>query len=128
MTGTTRMLIEWRHLDLGETCGRCSDTGANLWAVITELGQEHLFDNVELELENTILPPERMDESNVVLINGVPIEHILGAGVTFGGCSSCPDHSGEEGHCPGASTGRDFFKAIPEEMLRAAILKVLSRD
>ena len=56
MTGTTRMLIEWRHLDLGETCGRCSDTGANLWVVITQVGQEHLFDNVELEFENTILP------------------------------------------------------------------------
>ena len=35
----THMQIEWRHLDLGETCGRCSDTGANLWAVITELGR-----------------------------------------------------------------------------------------
>ena len=128
MKEPTRMLIEWRHLDLGETCGRCSDTGANLWAVITELGQEHLLDNVELELENTILPPERMDESNVVLINGIPVEKILDPGVTFAGCSSCPDPSGEEGHCPGASTGRDFFKAIPVEMLRAAILKVLKRD
>ena len=128
MMGTTRMLIEWRHLDLGGTCGRCSDTGANLWAVITELGREHLLDNVELELENTILPLERMDESNVVLINGVPIEHILDPGVTFAGCSSCPDPSGEQGYCPGASTGRDIFKALPAEMLRAAVLKVLNRD
>jgi hypothetical protein len=122
------MQIEWRHLDLGETCGRCSDTGANLWAVITELGQEHLLDNVELELENTILPLERMDESNVVLINGVPIEHIIGAGVTFRGCSSCHDKSGQENQCPDAESGRDFFKALPAEMLRAAILKVLIRD
>ena len=128
MTGTTRMLIEWRHLDLGETCGRCTDTGANLWAVITELGQEHLFDNVELELENTILPPERMDESNVVLINGVPIEHILGAGVPFDGCSSCHDKTGQEHKCPDAASGRDFFKGIPGATLRSAILKVLSRD
>jgi len=122
------MLIEWRHLDLGETCGRCSDTGANLWAVIMELGQEHRFDHVELELENTILPPEQMDESNVVLINGVPIEHILDEGVPFGGCSICHDHRGQEQQCPDAKSGRDFFKGIPEETLRSAILKVLSRD
>ena len=88
MTGTTHMLIEWRHLDLGEIpCGRCTDTGANLWEVINGLGKEHLLDDVELELENTILPPERMEESNTVLINGIPVEKILGPGVTFAGCS-----------------------------------------
>ena len=128
MTGTTRMLIEWRHLDLGDIpCGRCTDTGANLWEVITGLGEEHLLDDVELELENTILPLERMEESNTVFINGIPVEKILGPGITFAGCS-CPDPSGEQGHCPEAAPGRDIFKAIPAEMLRAAILKVLKRD
>ena len=103
MMGTTRMLIEWRHLDLGGTCGRCSDTGANLWAVITELGQEHLLDNVELELENTILPLERMDESNVVLINGVPIEQILDPGVTVRRMQQLPGSQRGAGPCPWGS-------------------------
>ena len=130
MTGTTRMLIEWRHLDLGQPfCGHCSDTGANLWEVITALGQEHLLDDVELELENTILPPEQMDESNVVLINGMPVEKILDPGVPFTECCSCEASHGEHGHVPRGAPGRDdVFKAIPREMLRAAILKVLGRD
>jgi hypothetical protein len=116
-------------LDLGEIpCGRCTDTGANLREVITGLGEEHLLDNVELELENTFLPPERMEESNTVLINWVPVEKIFSPGVTFVGCSRCLDRTVEQGHCPEATDSWDIFKAIPAaEMIRAAILKVLER-
>jgi hypothetical protein len=130
MEGTTRILLEWRHLDLGQSfCGHCSDTGVNLWEVITNLGQEHLLDDVELELENTILPPEQFEESNIVLINGVPVEKILGAEVTFPGCTSCQDLNGEACHIHRAAPGREnVFKAIPAEILRAAILKVLKQD
>jgi hypothetical protein len=129
MNDTTRLHIEWRHLDLGQSfCGHCSDTGVNLWEVITTLGQEHLLDDVELELENTILPPEQYEESNVVLINGVPVENIVGAEVTFAGYNGCQDLNGEPCHVHRAAPGREnVFKAIPEEMLRAAILKVLER-
>jgi hypothetical protein len=88
----------------------------------------HLLDDVELELENTRFPPERLEESNIVLINGVPVEKIFSPDITFAGCSSCPDPSGEQDHCLGVPPGRDFFKAIPSEILRGAILKVLKRD
>jgi len=129
MNETTRLHIEWRHLDLGQSfCGHCSDTGVNLWEVITTLGQEHLLDDVELVLENTILPPEQFEESNVVLINGIPVEKIVGAEVTFAGCDGCQDLNGEPCHVHSAAPGREnVFKAIPKEMLRATILKVLKR-
>ncbi|HNB03080.1 MAG TPA: DUF2703 domain-containing protein [Methanoregulaceae archaeon] len=129
MNETTRLHIEWRHLDLGQSfCGHCSDTGINLWEVITTLGQEHLLDDVELELENTILPPEQFEESNVVLIDGTPVEKIVGAEVTFPDCNGCQDLNGELCHVQRAAPGREnVFKAIPKAMLRAAILKVLER-
>jgi len=130
MNETTRLLIEWRHLDLGQSfCGHCSDTGVNLWEVITTLGEEHLLDDVELELENTILPPEQFEESNVVLINGMSVEKILGAEVIFPGCNGCQVLGGEDCHIRRAAPGREnVFKAIPKEILRAAILKVLQRN
>ncbi|OPZ45064.1 MAG: hypothetical protein BWY93_00031 [Euryarchaeota archaeon ADurb.BinA087] len=129
MNETTRLHIEWRHLDLGQSfCGHCSDTGVNLWEVITTLGQEHLLDGVELELENIILPPEQFEESNVVLINGVPVEEIVGTEVPFPGCTDCRDLDEEPCHVHRAPPGREnIFKAIPVALLRAAILKSLEQ-
>lgn len=129
MTEPRRILIEWRHLDLGEVaCGRCTDTGTNLLNVIVQLGQEHLLDGVDVEVKNTILPPSQVDESNIVLINGIPIEKILDANVTFTECSCCSDFIGEQVRCRAVTTERDVFEAIPDEMLRAAILKVLEQE
>ncbi|HPH34222.1 MAG TPA: DUF2703 domain-containing protein [Methanoregulaceae archaeon] len=129
MNDTTRLHIEWRHLDLGQSfCGHCSDTGVNLWQVITTLGQEHLLDGVELELENTILPLDQFEESNVVLINGVPIKEIVGTEVPFPGCTGCQDLDEEPCHIHRAAPGREnIFKAIPVAMLRTAILKSLEQ-
>jgi hypothetical protein len=128
MNGTTRIVIEWRHVDLGQPlCGHCSDTGANLWEAVTTLGQENLLDGVELEIENTILPPKQLEESNVVLINGIPVEKIVDPGLISSGCSTCQVLNEKTGPIHTAAPGRDVFKAIPAEVLREAILKALRK-
>ena len=128
MKEPSRIVIEWRHVDLGDVqCGRCTDTGANLWDVLVELSQEHLLDDVELEVQNTLLPLERIAESNTVLINGIPIEHLLDANITFPDCKGCSDFIGEPTCCRAVEAERDIFEAIPREMLRAAILKILKQ-
>jgi len=125
----SRIVIEWRHVDWGDLqCGRCSDTGTNLWNVIVELSQGNLLDEVELEVQNTLLPMDRIAESNTLLINGIPIEHIIGADITSTDCQECSDFTGEPIVCQAAEAERDIFEAIPQEVLRAAILKALERQ
>ncbi|KQC03367.1 MAG: hypothetical protein APR55_06965 [Methanolinea sp. SDB] len=115
-------MIELRHLDLGEmACGRCSDTGENLLNVISELGGEHVLDDVEVEVRNILLPPNRADESNIVLINGIPLEEILGEKMGSAGCGVCSDFCGEQV----LHYSRGILSAIPREVLREAILRVL---
>jgi len=128
MNGTTRLIIEWRHLDQGEIlCGRCTDTGTNLLNVIVQMGREHLLDGVEVEVKNTLLPPEKVHESNIVLINGIPLEKILDRDVTFAE-QCCPDFIGKPAPCRVVTTERDVFEAVPAEVLRRAILKVLEHE
>ncbi len=129
MSGKIPLTIEWRHLELGGiTCDRCADTGTNLRKVIEQLRREHQLDTMDLTFKETILSPEQIDESNTVLINGIPVERILDAGVTFTECSCCSDLIGEPACCRAVTTDRDIFEAIPEEMLRAAILKILKQN
>lgn len=100
MSKKARMTIEWRHLELGGiTCDRCADTGTNLRNAIEQLRREHLLDNVDLEVKETILPPEQIEESNTVLVNGIPVEEILESSVTFTECSCCSDLIGEPACC-----------------------------
>ena len=88
------------------------------------MGQEHLLDDVELEVKNTILPPNQANESNTVLINGIPLEKILDGRIDVTERSVGSDFSGEQDLQP----DRDIFTAIPEEVLREAILRILKRD
>lgn len=129
MSGKIPLEIEWRHLELGGiTCDRCTDTGTNLRKVIEQLRGGHLLDTVDLGFKETILSPDQIDRSNAVLINGIPVERILEADVTFTECSCCSDLIGEPACCRAVTTGQDIFEAIPEEMLRAAILKILMQN
>jgi len=129
MSQTKKILIEWRHLEFGEIpCGRCTDTGTNLLKVITQLGDEDLLNNVELEIQNTILSPDKVDESNVLIINGIQLEHLLDTGISFSGCSCRTDISKDQVSCKAVQLDRDVFKAIPEEMIRGALLEVLKQD
>ncbi len=129
MSQTKKILIEWRHLEFGEVpCGRCTDTGTNLLKVITQLGDEGLLNNVELEIQNTILSPDKVDESNVLIINGIQLDHILGTGFILPECSCGSDICKDQVSCKAVQLDRDVFKAIPEEMIRRALLKVLKQD
>jgi hypothetical protein len=76
------LTIEWRHLDVaGSTCDRCVGTYGNILDAITELEKDHQVEGVLVEIIDTALSQDRLGESNMVLINDVPIEHLVGAGV-----------------------------------------------
>ncbi|MCS7144641.1 MAG: DUF2703 domain-containing protein [Archaeoglobaceae archaeon] len=87
------LLITWRRLMVdGETCQRCSETEKELEKAISVLKMtlEPFGIQVYLEKEEISLEEFKKDPlaSNQILVNGIPIEKILGAKA---GKSECCD-------------------------------------
>ncbi|MFH1013203.1 MAG: DUF2703 domain-containing protein [Thermoplasmatota archaeon] len=119
--------IEWKHLDLEHgTCLRCSKTGKTLHEVITELKMELQPKNVNISFTETKLSEEQIHQSNMILINGSPLERILSgaeAGETY--CASCSCLTGKENYCRTIKYNGETFEEIPEILIRMAVLKIL---
>ena len=113
------MTIEWRHYDKeGATCSRCCGTGANLAAVVAEYAAR----GVAIELRETLLPFERISESNLVLINGVPLEELLTGAVSGESeCVSCGCLAGQATSCRTVQHDGTVYEELPLELIRKGI-------
>ena len=118
--------IEWKHLDRdGRTCDRCDSTGANLRAVIRKLNTSFRSRRVRFRLKETLLEPERLAESNSIIVDGRPLETILPATrVTSTECSSCGELTGEAAECRAMTNGATVHETIPAEIIHDALVKV----
>ena len=118
--------VEWKHLDRnGRTCDRCHDTGANLRAVIRKLNTSFLSRRVRFRLKETLLKPDRLAESNSIIIDGQPLETILPATrVISTECGSCGELLGQATDCRAATKDGTTHETIPGEMIREALRKV----
>lgn len=122
------LTIEWRHLEVGgETCDRCAGTFANIMDAITTLEKDHRLEGISIEIIDTALGPDRIGESNLVLINGIPLEQLAGAGVRYTECASCSDLTGNATCCRAISRGDAAHETLPVEMIREAILTAAKR-
>jgi hypothetical protein len=122
--------IEWKHLDVaGRTCDRCSGTIEAVARVLDELQEEGALEGIAVKIRETPLDEERIEESNEVLIDGVPIESILPVRVGTSSCPSCASLTGQESTCcRTVEYEGETHEQVPEELIRAAILKVLRGD
>jgi len=122
--------IEWRHFDKdGETCKRCVGTGANLSEVITQLKEEMASQGIEVTLMETLLPDSRIDESNMIFFNGIPLENLLvEMTVSENACPSCSCLTGEETVCRTVEFEGKAYEEIPGELIRRAALKAISSE
>lgn len=118
--------IEWKHLDRnGRTCNRCDNTGANLRAVIRKLNTSFRSQRVRFRLKETLLEPERLEESNSIIIDGQPLETILSATrVTSTECSSCGELTGQAAECRAMTNDGTVHETIPAEIIHNALVKV----
>jgi len=116
--------VEWRHYDKeGSTCDRCSGTGANLAAVINEFAGR----GVTIELQETLLSADRISESNLLLINGVPLEELLADGVVGESeCPSCGCLTGEETSCRTVQCDGEVYEELSPELIRRGIEAALA--
>jgi len=120
--------IEWRHLDLDKgTCLRCSKTGKTLNHIISELKKELKTKGVQIKFIETKLSEKEIQQSNMILINGMTIESILsGAKVAENYCSSCTCLTGNETYCRTIEYNGETYEEIPEELIRRAVFKTLN--
>jgi hypothetical protein len=131
MTGMQQenhITIEWRHLDVrGETCDRCAGTYANIREAVTPLERSGELEGIGIEIIDTPLAKDRIEESNMVLINDVPIELVLGTEVQYTECSSCGDLVGVPTCCRAGTSGGTMEETLPVEMIRAGIRAAITR-
>lgn len=111
--------IEWRHYDkAGATCSRCCGTGANLAAVVAEYAAR----GVTIELQETLLPFERIAESNLVLINGKALEELLADGLAGESeCVSCGCLAGQATSCRTVQHDGTVYEELTKELIQKGI-------
>ncbi len=117
--------IEWRHLESeGATCERCGDTGAALGEVLHGLREELLAKGVEVRFTETKFGPDRIGESNLILLDDVPLEQWLsGSTASENACRSCTEILGTETCCRTVEIDGVTHEAVPAELIRQAVRK-----
>jgi len=120
------VVVEWKHLDKdGRTCDRCAETGLGVAEVVRNLAAECRGKGVEIVFRETLLAADEINQSNLILINGVPVEEILpDARASESCCCSCGDLTGKDEVCRTIVRFGVEHEAIPPQMVREAICRV----
>lgn len=123
------LFIEWKHIgnDITGTCDRCSLTGSAIREVLDQLEPYFRETNVVAWFRETVLPDSRIDESNQVVINGIPLEEYMSdARVVQTPCCSCACITGQdEAECRAIDVGDERFEAIPADLLKSVIIEIV---
>ena len=126
MSGT--LTVEWRHIgeDVETTCARCGATGKTLADVVDAIRPMLSAQRIRVKTVETVLPPERISESNVILFNGTPIENLLeDLQVKMTPCASCSCITGTYVECRAIVCGDETYEAVPGDLIRQAALKAV---
>jgi hypothetical protein len=120
------LVIEWRHYDKeGATCDRCSTTGTSVKEVVAGITGELAGKGITVTFSEIKLPEELMAESNLILLNGVPLEEILGAAADENHCPSCSCLTGSDTSCRTVEYEGESYEEIPVALIRKAAYKAL---
>jgi len=125
----TTLKIEWRHLDVdGETCDRCYDTGENLYHEVKRLNRVLGSKNITVELIDTKLSAQNVEQSNSLLINEVQLENVININVSTSYCQSCSTLVGKDSYCRTIIYDGNEYEDIPAKAIRQAVYKVLGLE
>jgi hypothetical protein len=123
------LVIEWKHIGntVTGTCERCSLTGRAILDVLEELMPYFKEKNVTAQYRETMLPDSQIEESNQVIIDGVPLEEYLsGAEVVQTPCCSCACLTGQdEVECRAIDYEGYRYEAISPDLLKRVIISVV---
>ncbi|NMC49329.1 MAG: DUF2703 domain-containing protein [Desulfovibrio sp.] len=123
------LLIEWRHLDVGgATCDRCSQTGKAAMDAIERLQKDLNTCDVDVKFVDTALKEGDIHQSNMIILNGVPLESLLDkASVVMTDCASCGCIIGKETKCRAVLIDEVLHEVITADMIHIAALVALDR-
>lgn len=121
-----KVTIEWKHLDMdGRTCDRCAETGAGIVGMVQLLADECRPQGMEIVFRETRLSENEIPLSNLILINGTPLEEILPqANASQNNCCSCGDLLGRETLCRTLVHQGQVYEAVPPQLIREAVCRV----
>ena len=81
---------------------------------------------IQLIFVETKLSQEELDQSNTILFNGVPLEHLLeGAVASKSTCQSCSCLIGTNASCRTVEYDDHSYEEIPEALIRQAAYAAL---
>lgn len=125
-----KLVIEWRYFAKdGRTCRRCLGTRNNIDRAIKDLRKDVRMKGVCLELKEVVLSQSKIPESNIILIDDVPIEQILPS--VFKGeseCCSCSDLCGKPTDCRIINQNRQVFEEVPTALIKKAVLRRIKSE
>lgn len=122
-----KVLIEWHYFSKnGKTCDRCQGTKNNLDSAIKELRSELKPKGIGLDFIKKELPKNQISESNIILIDGIPIEKIIpNTNKGESECCSCGDLCGKPTDCRTVNQNGLVFEEIPTALIKEAVLRKL---
>jgi len=118
-----KLIIEWQRLvQNNTTCPRCADTEVEIGKAYIKLKEALKYFNIEVLLEKHELTETEFNKnpliSNLILINGKPLEAWIGAET---GQSKCCRVCGDE-ECRTIQFRGNIYEAIPENLIIKACL------
>ncbi len=118
--------VEWMHLDKeGNTCNRCDNTGKEVREIVSRLNIECAPQSVKVKLHETKLTELEIENSNLILINGTPLEDLIpNARASDSSCSSCGEITGKEESCRTIVQFDSVYETIPQRLIRDAVCQV----
>lgn len=123
------LTVEWRHVgeNIDSTCERCSQTGNTLREVLDEIEPLMSEKGIRIEVKETVLANEKIEESNMILFNGIPLENLIeGMEITQTPCASCACITGQDDvKCRAVNYEGKMHEAVPAELIRRAAEKAL---
>ena len=123
-----KIIIEWKHLNIaGKTCSRCYDTGKSVKETIKEIISEYQSKNIEIKFIETLLNADNLAESNLILINDMPLEKILSASQIETDCSACCSMIGKQVKCRAIEYDGKIYEHLTSEIIRKGIIEIINK-
>jgi len=123
-----KILVEWFCYEkAGQTCGRCGESFQVIKSTVEKMLPILTERDIVVDLKAHLLDESRIEHSNTVTINGKDILNLLNErDDIFTFCRSCTTITGKPTECRAFIYKDKAYEAIPEEMLREAILQEAS--
>ncbi len=122
------VVVEWRHSPgEDECCVLCEETGKDFHELLRDLHPALLSEGIQVVI-NEVLTDPAQGPVNLILLNGIPIEHLVSVAATAQGwCSSRRCEKPAPAFTVTLQDGKRC-ELVPELLIRKAILLALEDE